>query len=139
MQPAFAFILASATITGLLGSAHLLYTFHGTKLHPRDGAVTLAMQSAYVQLTRETTVWRAGLGFHASHSMGAMLFALVFGYLAVWHPGFLQQSVFLLALGMAVLLAYWLLARRFWFSIPRRGLALAAVLYGAGLLTLLVD
>lgn len=138
MSLAFALILASAAITGLLGSVHLLYTFRGTKLHPRDGSVALAMQGAHYQLTRETTVWRAGLGFHASHSMGAMLFALVFGYLALWHPGFLQQSGFLLTLGMAVLLSYWVLAQRFWFSIPRRGLALASLLYAAGLLALLV-
>ena len=76
---------------------------------------------------------RAAKGFHASHSLGAMLFALVWGYLALVHWTVLVQSPFLLALGMGVLLAYPALARCHWFSVPPRGIALANVLYAAGL------
>ena len=87
--------------------AALLYTFHGNKLHPRDAATTLAMQATHPVLTRETTVWRAVKGFNACHSLGAMLFGLVFGYLATQHIALLQQSAFLQALGMGTLLAKW--------------------------------
>ena len=76
---------------------------------------------------------RAATGFHASHSLGAMLFALVWGYLALGQWVMLAHSPFLLALGMGVLLAYLALAHRYWFCVPQRGIALAAALYAAGL------
>ena len=130
--PASLFI-ASAAVTGLLGSIHLLYTFHGNMLHPRDKATQLAMERSHPVITRHTTVWLATKGFNASHGLGVVLFALVFGYLAGWHSGLLQQSAFLQALGMVVLLAYVLLAWRYWFQIPLLGIALASALFAAGL------
>jgi hypothetical protein len=43
------------------------------------------------------------VGFNASHSMGLILFALVFGYLALAHDQLLFQSPFLLVVGLAML------------------------------------
>ena len=130
-------IAASATIAGLLGCVHLLYTFHGNKFEPRDTALSEALQRVPPVISRETTMARAAKGFHASHSFGVMLFALVYGYLALWHFGFLLQSPFLLGLGMALLGGYLVLAKRYWFSIPLRGIGLAFALYGTGLLAAL--
>jgi hypothetical protein len=129
-------IAASAAVAGLLGCIHMLYTFHGNKLHPRDPAVRDAMMADTPVLTRQTTVWRATKGFNASHSLGVILFAAVYIYLAGWHAGFLQASAFLLGLGMATLLTYLALAKAYWFSIPFRGIALACALYAAGLATM---
>jgi hypothetical protein len=136
--PAPALLLAaSAAVTLLLGSVHLLFTFHGNRLHPRDAWLRKAMDTGLPVLTRETTMWRAWIGFNASHSYGAMLFGLVYGHLAVAHPALLLGSPFLLSLGLALLLAYVQLARRYWFSVPFRGLLLSAALY-AGALVLLI-
>jgi len=132
MLPAHLFIVASATVVGLLGGLHLLFTFRGNKFDPRDAALTDALRSVSPIISRQTTMARAAKGFHASHSLGALLFALVYGYLALVHPGFLRQSTFLLVLGMATLLCYVALARRYWFSVPFRGIALANVLYASG-------
>jgi hypothetical protein len=126
-------ILASCIVAGALGLVHLLYTFSGTKFHPRDPAVLQAMIKDSPKITRQTTIWRASLGFNASHSLGVLLFSLVYGYLVLWHSSFLQQSTFLLFLGMALLLAYLLLAKLYWFSVPFRGIALACVLFATGL------
>jgi hypothetical protein len=125
-------IAASAAVLGVLGCIHLLYTYHGNKLDPRDPAVRAAMERANPVITRQTTVWRATKGFNASHSLGIIAFALVYGYLALWRSDVLGGSLFLLALGMAVLLAYLALARRYFFSIPFRGVALACALYASG-------
>ncbi len=130
--------LTSAAVTGLLGSIHFLYTFHGNKLYPRDEATLVAMQRSFPVITRHTTVWRATKGFNASHSLGAVLFALVFGYLAGWHLTFLLQSTFLLTLGMVFLLAYLVLAWKYWFSIPLYGMALASSLFAAGIACMLL-
>ncbi len=124
---------ASAAIVLLFGSMHLLFTFNGPKLHPRDPAVTAAMNATSPVITRETTVWRATLGFNATHSIGLMLFGLIYGYLALAQPMLLWQSAFLLTLGLVTLVAYLVLAKLYFFSIPFRGIAVATLLYAAGI------
>lgn len=126
-------IAASGAIMFALGSMHLVFTYSGTKLHPRDAAVIDAMKAGSMRISRQTTVWRAATGFHGSHSLGAMLFGLVYGYLALEGSGFLFGSVFLLALGMITLCSYLLLAKLYWFKVPLRGILLAAMLYAAAL------
>lgn len=126
-------IAASAAVILLLGLAHLLYTFHGTKLHPRDPQLTAALKEASPVLTRQTTMWRAWVGFNASHSFGAILFGAVYGYLALLHGPFLFQSRFLLGLGLLLLAGYVFLGKFYWFSIPFRGIVLATLLYIGGL------
>ena len=93
-------------------------------------------QSALV-LTRETTVWKAWIGFNASHNLGAMLFGIVYGHLALVQPIALAGSPFLLVVGAVVLLAYGWLARRYWFSVPFRGVVLAGLLYAGGVVATL--
>jgi len=129
---ALVLVAASAAIILLLGLAHLLYTFRGRKLHPRDGTLEAQMKEVSPVLTRETTIWKAWIGFNASHSFGAILFGLVYGYLAFAHGRFLFNSAFLLAVGATLLGGYVWLAKKYWFSIPFRGIALAAALYMVG-------
>lgn len=125
-------LLASSGILGTFGALHLLYTYRGNKLEPRDPDLRAAMERSNLVITRQTTVWRAGKGFNASHGLGMMALGLVYGYLALLRPEVLSGSVFLASLGAAVLLAYLGLARRYFFSIPFRGMALACGLYGLG-------
>ena len=132
MNAASALIAASAAVLGSLGCVHLFYTYHGNRLEPRDPAVREAMERTSPVITRQTTVWRATRGFNASHSLGIIAFALVYGYLALWRADVLGDSRFLLTLGMTVLMAYLALAQRYFFKIPLRGVALACVLYGLG-------
>jgi hypothetical protein len=135
MLPLPAMLLAaSAAIPFVLGTAHLLITFRGTGLQPREAALIAQMQQAPLVLTRQTTMWRAWIGFNASHSLGAMLFGVVYAYLALLHPAFLFASTFLLGLGLLWLAVYAELARRYWFRIPLRGLLLALGLYLAALI-----
>jgi len=126
-------VAASAGIVLLFGSIHLLYTLHGNKLHPRDPAVMAVMQQTHPVVTRQTTMWRANYGFNITHSMGLMLFGLVYGYLALVQTALLWQSGFLLAVGLITLVAYVVLARLYFFSIPFRGVTLATLLYVTGI------
>jgi hypothetical protein len=112
-----------------LGALHLWYTFRGNKLHPRDPELRARLEQAPLVLTRQTTMWKAWVGFNASHSYGALLFGAVYGYLALVHGDFLFQSRFLLSLGLLALLAYAFLGKRYWFSVPFRGILLATVFY----------
>jgi len=126
-------VAASAAIILLLGLVHLLYTFRGQKLHPRDAALETRMKEVSPVLTRETTMWKAWVGFNASHSYGAILFGLVYGYLAVAQSLLLFQSPFLLLVGVLLLAGYAVLGRVYWFSVPFRGIVLSLALYVAAL------
>jgi hypothetical protein len=127
-------IAASAAILLLLGLVHLLYTFHGPKLLPRDPELRTRMQEVPLVITGETTMWKAWIGFNASHSCSAILFGAVYGYLALAHSAFLFQSTFLLALGLLLLIGYVFLAWRYWFRIPLGGILLATFLYTLALI-----
>ncbi len=122
-------LLCSAGILLVLGSIHLLYTFHGPKLTPRDASLRAQMETAHPVLTRQTTMWKAWVGFNASHSLGAILFGLVYGYFAIAQPVMFFASGFLAWLGFVFLLAYLVLARAYWFRIPFVGVALSLACY----------
>ncbi len=125
-------IAIAAAILLLLGSVHLLYTFAGSKLHPRNRDLIQQMQASSLVLTRDTTMWRAWIGFNASHSLGAILFGLVYGYLALFHAPMLFGAWFLLAVGAGILASFVLLAWRYWFRIPFLGAVLALASFVSG-------
>lgn len=124
----------SALIILLLGSAHLWLTVHGNKLHPRNPGLKEQLELAHLRITGETSFWKAWIGFNASHSYGAILFGFVYGYLALFHAGFLFDSTFLLSLGMLYLLGLVFLGRKYWFSRPFYAISAAAALYAASLI-----
>jgi hypothetical protein len=127
-------VTASAATILALGVVHLVYTFFGPKLTPRDAALRARMSEVSPVLTRRTTMWRAWLGFNASHSLGAILFGLVYGHLALVEPRLLFDSPFLLGLGASMLLAYAAVGRAYWFSVPNTGIAIALIAFLAGCL-----
>ena len=123
-------VAASAAILFGLGVLHLVYTFRGPLLRPRDRELQARMEAVSPVITRQTTMWKAWIGFNASHSIALMLFGAAYGYLALAHTGVLFGSVFLLALGLIVLLGYVFLARRYFFRIPLLAVIGATLLYG---------
>ena len=126
-------VAASAGIIFLLGLMHLAYTFRGRMLHPRDAQLEAKMKDVSPVITRQTTMWKAWIGFNASHSFGALLFGAVYGYLAIVHSALLFQSLFLQSVGLALLGGYLFLGKTYWFSVPFRGIVLASALYLAAL------
>ena len=123
----------SASIIFTLGILHLVYTFWGPKLTPRDAALQLSMTQISPVITKETTMWRAWVGFNASHSMGAILFGLIYGYLAIAESQLLFQSPFLLIVGLAMLGGFFALAKVYWFSVPFTGISISLVCYVASI------
>lgn len=124
---------ASAGVLFVFGCMHLLFTFHGPRFDPRDPQLKVLMQQVAPVISRDMTMWQAWIGFNASHSYGAMLYGAVYGYLAVWHPDFLFQSWFLLALGVVLLAGLVFLGKVYWFSTPFAGILVASALYLGGL------
>jgi len=126
----------SGAILLLLGLAHLYITLATDRLHPRDADLKSRMQEVSPVLTRQTTMWKTWVGFNISHSLGAILFGLVYGYLALFRSSVLVGSPFLLGLGAATLLVFLVLGKVYWFRTPFLGIALASLLYLAGLVAL---
>ena len=132
MAPKILMVL-SASIVLTLGVVHFAYTFWGTKLTPRDPALQISMSQISPVITTETTIWRCWVGFNASHSMGLILFGLVFGYLALAHGQLLFQSPFLLVVGLATLAGLVVLSKVNWFSAPFTGTSIALACYVASI------
>ncbi len=119
----------SAAIILALGAIHLIYTFRGLKLTPRDPSLQAAMTRVSPVISRETTMWKAWIGFNASHSLGAILFGLIYGYLATAKGALLFNSPFLLIVGLALLGSLAVLGKLYWFSVPFTGICVALACY----------
>jgi hypothetical protein len=126
-------ITGSAAIVLALGVIHLVYTFRGTKLTPRDPSLQERMKEVSPIVTRETTMWRVWVGVNATHSLALLLFGLVYGYLALARGEVLFESLFLQVLGAAMLLGFVVLARLYFFSVPFWSLCGSLLCYVSGL------
>ena len=126
-------MVLSASIIFTLGVFHLVYTFRGPLLTPRDPALQVSMSQISPVITKETTMWRAWMGFNASHSMGLILFGLVFGFLALAHDQVLFQSPFLIVVGLAMLGGFVVLCKAYFFSAPLRGVCISLACYIASI------
>ena len=122
-------MVLSASIVFTLGVVHLAYTFWGPNLTPRDPTLQISMSQIAPVITNETTMWRCWVGFNASHSMGLILFGLVFGFLALAHDRLLFQSPFLLVVGLAMLSGFAVLCKIYFFSAPLRSISISLACY----------
>ena len=122
--------IMGASIFGILGFVHLIYTFFTDKFNAYDPAVTTAMKSTSLVITKETTVWRAWIGFNASHSLGAMLFAAIYIPLAFSHFQFIANNNNWFAVLPSIIgFSYLLLAKSYWFKIPFFGILISTVCF----------
>ena len=127
-------MVLSASIIFTLGVVHLAYTFWGRpNLTPRDPALQISMSQIAPVITKETTMWRCWVGFNASHSMGLILFGLVFGFLALAHGQLLFQSPFLLVVGLAMLSGLIVLCKVYFFRAPLTGVCISLTCYVASI------
>jgi hypothetical protein len=78
-------------------------------------------------------MWRCWMGFNTSHSMGLILFGLVFGFLALARGQILFQSPFLLVVGLAVLGGFVVLSKVYFFSAPLAGTSISLACYVASI------
>lgn len=127
-------MVASAAILFVLGTLHLIYTFFGSKLTPRDPALQKSMRETSPVITKETSMWRCWVGFNASHSMGAMLYGLVYGFLAIAHGSLLFSSGYLLVVGLLMVGGLFALSKAYWFSIPFVGTGISLACYVASII-----
>jgi len=130
-----ALFVVGAAVLGLLGALHLAFTFFTPNFEARNPATSAAMRADHPRLTRRTSLWDAWVGFNASHSLGALLFAGVYLLLALGHMAVLRESMALAWLAPAGGAAYLAIAVRYWFRTPLIGIAVATACFtGAALM-----
>jgi hypothetical protein len=112
---------------------HLAYSFLTRKFSPTEKQLETAIKQVAPRISGETTMWKVWIGIHISHSMGLVLFGLIYGYLALCRWDVLLRSHFLIGLGLLWLVGYMLLAQIYWFRIPLIGVCLATRFYLAGI------
>lgn len=126
-------LLAMAGLIYLaLGALHAVFTVlderNPRRLAPDDPAVTTAMQTSRVRLSRgATTMWQAWISFNLTHSIAALLFGTVC-LIVTAHMGivvFMPWTLFALTATSAL---FALIGLRYWFGVPRAGTLIATAL-----------
>lgn len=134
---AIIFIQIGLGVFCLLGLLHGIYTLRDFKnpryFAPLDRKLVTVLETAGMGITKEqNNFWRAYLGFHLSHSLGILIFALMYLSLSFIEPALLFHPVLMcLLVGAAVI--YMILSKKFWFSKPFVGSGLALVFFIAGI------
>ncbi len=122
----------AAAILAILALAHLAYAIHDFAREPRyfaprDRSLLAAMRATRNVLTPTgRDYWTALLGFHFSHSIGILLFALLIVLATTQAIGWLQVAM--TATGAVFTWIAW----RCWFHVPLMGCALATALIAVG-------
>lgn len=113
----------------ILGSIHLYYTFFTNKFSSRNLRMVDEMKSSFPNLTRKTTLWKAWIGFNASHSAGGIFIGLSNFYIAAnYFLIFNRDHVFFLFNILTIGFYLWL-AKRYWFGIPFFGILAALICF----------
>lgn len=129
------FVVGSALLLAL-GAIHLRLTLLDERrprvFAPRDPELLASMQASPLRIDKSTTVWRASLGFHYSHSLGLIWVGLLFGSFGIFAWRTLLELPVLLWSAPVIALVYLVLSLRYWFKIPAIGAGLAVVLLTLG-------
>ncbi len=129
-------IRIALAIMATLGTLHLLYTLldlrNPKRFAPTDRTLLAGMHNTSIRLRgANKSFWLAYMGFNASHSLGILVYAVVFATISVVQPDLLFLPIFsAILIGAAFL--YAVMAHFFWFSIPFIGATLSTVLLAAG-------
>ena len=121
--------LTGAAIFLILGTIHLLYTFFTNKFDARNRDVTRSMKDTSPVLTRDTTMWKAWIGFNASHSAGAIFFGLINSILVLQYFSVIQHSLLLHLLNIITAMFYLWLGKKYWFKIPFTGILVSTICF----------
>lgn len=116
-------------ILTFLGSLHLYYTFFSNKFSSRNGKMVEEMKTSSPILTNKTTMWKAWIGFNASHGSGAMFIGIINLYMALQYFAVMCSDPFFFLFGIITLGFYAWLAKKYWFNIPSTGILISLVCF----------
>tara|TARA_R110002072_G_scaffold534_2_gene3614 strand:+ start:148295 stop:148705 length:411 start_codon:yes stop_codon:yes gene_type:complete len=121
--------IIGSTIFAILGFAHLFFTFFSNKFLSKNENMILEMKSSTPILTKETTMWKAWIGFNASHSSGAMFIGIINIYLVYNFWPALKVDLFFFIFNILTIGFYLWLAKKYWFKVPFFGILITLICY----------
>jgi len=113
----------------ILGSIHLGYTFFTNKFSSKNERLISEMKISYPILTKKTTMWKAWIGFNASHSSGIMFIGIINFYFALKYFTVLQNDHFYFLFSILTIVFYVWLAKKYWFKKPFTGVLIVLICY----------
>ena len=124
----FLWILGSSIFI-ILGAIHLFYTFFTRKFYSRNEVLNSDMRSHSPILTRATSIWKAWIGFNASHSTGAIFIGVMNVFMAYYYFDSLVNTLFFFGFNIITVLFYLWLAKTYWFKIPFIGILITLICF----------
>jgi hypothetical protein len=127
--------LGAAAIIAFLGLMHLGYTLHDVIRTPKffrplDTILLSSMRNTKTALAPNgADYWSGVLGFHLSHCIGVLMFALMISVAALYSIVWMQSVL------IVVGFSYVTISYKCWFHIPTICIGLATVLMVVGWLT----
>jgi len=132
METGLLLIKLSSVIYILLGSVHILLTLFTSSFEPRDSDVLALINATSPNISTQTTLWAGGVGFHFSHSLGLIIFGVLYFSLVQEAPFLIYESlVFSYAL-FVIPSIYLFLSLRYWFVVPSIGFVVSGLGYVMG-------
>ncbi|GJL93472.1 LIC_13387 family protein [Hyphococcus sp.] len=130
-------ITAGALVFFILGALHLRLTVMDLKnpkaFIPAKRELLEELQNTRINLRKDVkNFWLSYLGFHFSHSVGILFYALAVMYCALVRPDIFSDIVARIGI-VAFGASYVLMARSFWFIIPLVGSMLGVSLIAIGI------
>lgn len=113
----------------ILGGIHLTYTFFTNKFSSRNSNLIAEMKASYPILTKHTTMWKAWIGFNASHSIGVLFFGIINLYIAFKYFEVFQSDHFFFLFNIFIASFYVWLGKKYWFNVPFIGALITLTCY----------
>jgi hypothetical protein len=112
-----------------LGSIHLFYTFFSNKFSSKNEKALEEMKTSHPLISKETTLWKAWIGFNASHSSGAIFIGVMNIYVISNFYNTVENDAFFFLFNIVTVGFYLWLARRYWFNVPFFGILLTLICF----------
>lgn len=128
-----------SVIIATMGLLHLRATFFGNRLYPRNKKLVDEMNESPLILTNKSTMWKAWVGFNASHSSGAIFIGIMNYYLAFRHADLLQSDYFFALFTVSTIGFYVWVAKKYWFDIVLAGISIAWICFMVAFVLMVVN
>lgn len=131
--------MTGSLIIATLGSIHLYFTFFTTAFSSRNEQMIQQMKASSPILNPAINMWKAWIGFNASHSSGLLFIGLLNFYLAFRYFGHVESDPFFFFITILTIGFYGWLAKKYWFTIPFVSVSMALVCYVVSYVLTLVN
>jgi len=121
--------MTGSLIIAALGSIHLYLTFFTTAFLSGNKQMVEQMKSSTPMLSPSINMWKAWIGFNASHSSGLLFIGLINFYLALRYFDYVRSDSFFFIITILTIGFYAWLAQTYWFSVPFMGILTALLSY----------